>query len=71
MDWIGIQAENIADFLDYNLDVRKNVRHWFVKTAKLANQVQFKSDIQRGQMEILFTEAATGLEIDISRLGFG
>ncbi|MEN8220599.1 MAG: DUF3696 domain-containing protein [Pseudomonadota bacterium] len=70
-DWIGIQAENIADFLDYNIEVRKNVRHWFVKTAKLANQVQFKSDLQRGQMEILFTEAATGLEIDISRLGFG
>jgi predicted ATPase len=70
-DWIGIQAENIADFLESNPEVRKKVQHWFVKTAKLANQVQFKSDLQRGQMEILFTEAMTGLEIDISRLGFG
>jgi predicted ATPase len=70
-DWIGIQAENIADFLEANPKIRKKVQHWFVKTAQLANQVEFKSDIQRGQMEILFTEAATGLEIDISRLGFG
>ncbi|MDM8561177.1 DUF3696 domain-containing protein [Candidatus Parabeggiatoa sp. HSG14] len=70
-DWIGIQAENIADFLDFNPAVRKKVQHWFVNTAELANQVQFKSDTQHGQMEILFTEAATGLEIDISRLGFG
>jgi predicted ATPase len=70
-DWIGVQAENIADFLESNPEVRKNVQYWFVNTALLANQVQFKSDILCYQMEILFTEAATGLEIDISRLGFG
>jgi len=70
-DWIGVQAENIADFLESNPEVRQKVQHWFVKTAQLAHQLQFKSDAQRGQMEILFTEATTGLEIDISRLGFG
>jgi len=70
-DWIGVQAENIADFLESNPEVRQKVQNWFVKSAQLANKVQFKNDTQRGQMEILFTEAATGLEIDISRLGFG
>jgi len=70
-DWIGVQAENIADFLESHPDVQQHVQRWFVQIAGLSNQVQFKTDTQRGQMEILFTEATTGLEIDISRLGLG
>ncbi|MCK5521750.1 MAG: AAA family ATPase [Thiomargarita sp.] len=70
-DWIGVQAEKMADFLESNPEVRENVQNWFVKTAQLAHQVQFKSDAQRGHKEILFTEPSTGLEINISRLGFG
>jgi len=38
-NWIGIQAENIADFLEANPEVMKKVQQWFVKTAQLANQV--------------------------------
>jgi predicted ATPase len=70
-DWIGVQAENIADFLESHPEVQQHVQRWFVQIAGLSNQVQFKTDTQRGQMEILFTEATTGLEIDISRLGLG
>jgi hypothetical protein len=69
--WIGTQAENLADFLKANPSVRKKVRDWFVKSTRLASDVKFKSDSSYGLMEILFTEATTGLEIDISRLGFG
>jgi predicted ATPase len=69
--WIGVRAENIADFLEANPVAKKKVRDWFVETAKLADEVKFKSNRDRGQMEILFTEATTGLDIDISRLGFG
>jgi predicted ATPase len=69
--WIGIRAETIADFLDANPTIRNKVREWFVETVKLAQNVKFERDRDRGQMEILFTEATTGLEIDISRLGFG
>jgi predicted ATPase len=69
--WIGIRAENIADFLETNPKVEKKVRNWFVESAKLAREVKFEDDRDRGQMEILFTEVSTGLEIDISRLGFG
>lgn len=69
--WIGTQAEDIADFLDTHPPIREKARDWFVRSAKLVDQVKFKSDSKRGQMEILFTESSTGLEIDISRLGFG
>jgi len=69
--WIGSQAEDIADFLEVNPTVKAQVRHWFVELAKMAREVKFKSDPKRGQMEIVFTEAKSGLEIDISRLGFG
>jgi predicted ATPase len=70
-DWIGIQAENLADFLENFPAVKRQVRDWFVKTAKMARDVKMKGDRQRGQTEILVTETTTGLEIDISRLGFG
>jgi predicted ATPase len=69
--WIGSQAEDIADFLEANPAIKKQVRHWFVELAKLAQEVKFKSDPKRGQMEIIFTDSKSGLEIDISRLGFG
>ncbi len=69
--WIGVQAESIADFLEANPAIKEKVQDWFVDSAKLASDVKFESDTKRGQMEILFTEATTGLEIDISRLGFG
>ncbi|OAD19675.1 hypothetical protein THIOM_004676 [Candidatus Thiomargarita nelsonii] len=69
--WIGSQAEDIADFLEVNPNVKTQVRHWFVELAKMARDVKFKSNPKRGQMEIVFTEAKSGLEIDISRLGFG
>jgi predicted ATPase len=70
-DWIGMQAENIADFLESFPAVKKKVQNWFVKTAKMAREVKIKGDRQRGQTEIIFTETTTGLEIDISRLGVG
>jgi predicted ATPase len=70
-DWIGIQAENIADFLESFPGAKQKVRNWFVKTAKMVREVRIKGDQKRGQTEILFTETATGLEIDISRLGLG
>jgi predicted ATPase len=57
--------------LEANPIVKERVRDWFVASAKLSSEVEFKSNRDRGQMEILFTEATTGLEIDISRLGFG
>ncbi|GEM_PF-1133722 len=69
--WIGTEAEDLADYLEANPTVKKRVRDWFVKSAKLAKNVKFKSMPKRGQMEITFIEPHTGLEIDLSRLGFG
>ncbi len=69
--WIGTEAEDLADYLEANPAVKKQVRDWFVKSAKLAKNVKFKSMPKRGLMEITFIEPHTGLEIDLSRLGFG
>jgi len=69
--WIGIQAEHLADFLETHPTVKKKVRDWFVKSAKIAKQVKITGDQERGQTEILMKEIATGLTIDISQLGFG
>jgi ABC-type polar amino acid transport system ATPase subunit len=69
--WIGSRAENIADFLETHPTVKKQVQDWFVESAKMAREVKFKTDFERDQMEIIFVSAKSGLEIDISRLGFG
>jgi predicted ATPase len=70
-EWLGIDGKDLPDFLESHPSIKKQVRDWFVEKAQIAQEVNFKSEATRSEMEITFLEAKSGLEIDISRLGLG
>jgi predicted ATPase len=70
-DWVGIEGKDMPDFLESHPSIKKRVRDWFVEKAQIAQEVNFKSETTRSEMEITFLEVKSGLEIDISRLGLG